>query len=74
MVILSLVLGLLTRFAAGLCVALLLLLAANQSGGVASLHAGLDALVPGALILLGAGAYSCDAKLSARRVIDFDSR
>ncbi len=64
----GLLVGLLTRFAAAACVALVLLGAVRADGAFAVVLA-LNALHVAGLALTGAGAYSLDARLFGRRVI-----
>lgn len=67
----ALVLGALTRFAAAVCVILAAIgwfRISGDLGLIVALH-GLDA---SALALLGAGAYSIDARLFGRRVVALD--
>jgi hypothetical protein len=65
----ALILGLCTRLAATLCAALAAT-AFIQSVGMLSWLMGLQALSAAALAILGAGAYSIDARLFGRRVIE----
>ncbi len=67
----ALVAGICTRLAAVIC-ALLVTAAFIRIGGALSWLMGLQALNAAALAILGAGAYSIDARLFGRRVIDFD--
>lgn len=60
--------GLLTRFAAAACAALVLV-AAVRAGGTLSVVLALNALQVAGLVLAGGGAYSLDARLFGRRVI-----
>jgi hypothetical protein len=70
-VALALLVGLYTRVAAAIC-AILALAAVSRNGGTLSWLLGLQALSAAALAILGAGAYSIDARLFGRRVIDFE--
>lgn len=63
--------GLLTRFAAAACAALVLVAAARADGAMSAVLA-LSALQVAALVLTGGGAYSLDARLFGRRVIRLD--
>ncbi len=70
LVALALLVGLCTRPAALICAALAIV-AVFQIGGTPSWLMSLNALNAAALAILGAGAYSIDARLFGRRVIDF---
>ncbi len=63
--------GFCTRVAAVICT-VLAAAAFIRSGGTLSWLMGLQALNAAALAILGAGAYSIDARLFGRRVIEFD--
>ncbi len=65
----ALLAGFCTRIAAGIC-ALLATAVFMRIGGMLSWLMGLQALNAAALAILGAGAYSIDARLFGRRVID----
>jgi hypothetical protein len=67
----SLAAGVAVRLAASLA-ALVILFAASRSGGALSAILALQALQAAALALLGAGAYSIDARLFGRRVIQLN--
>ncbi|WP_165184520.1 hypothetical protein [Caulobacter soli] len=67
----GLVAGLLTRFAAAACVALVVFGAARADGALCVVLA-LNALQVVGIVLAGAGAYSLDARLFGRRVIRLD--
>jgi hypothetical protein len=67
----SLAAGLMTRFAAAACAALVLFGAARGDGPLSAVLA-LNALHIAGLALTGAGAYSLDARLFGRRVIRLD--
>lgn len=68
----ALVLGFLARIGAALVVLVAGLVAATASGSLSWLFA-LHALDGVALVLLGPGAYSIDARMFGRRVITFES-
>ena len=63
--------GFRTRFAAWIC-ALLAVAGAMQIGGAMGILVALSAVNAAALALLGAGAFSIDALLFGRRVINLD--
>jgi hypothetical protein len=67
----SLATGLLTRFAAAICTALVMAGAARADGALSVVLA-LNALQVVGLVLTGGGAYSLDARLFGRRVIRLD--
>lgn len=67
----ALLAGICTRLAAGIC-AILAAAAFIRTGGTLSWLTGLQALNAAALAILGGGAYSIDARLFGRRVIDLD--
>ncbi len=69
-VIAALLTGFCTRFAAAIC-AVLATIAFIVIGGTLSWLMSLQALNAVALAILGAGAYSIDARLFGRREIDF---
>ncbi len=69
----ALVAGFCTRLAAVIC-AILATAAFIRTGGTLSWLTGLQALSTVALAILGAGAYSIDARLFGRRVIEFPDR
>lgn len=66
----ALLTGFCTRLAAIIC-ALLATAAFFRIGGTLGWLTGLQALSTAALAILGAGAYSIDARLFGRRVIEF---
>lgn len=66
----ALLAGLCTRLAAAIC-AILALATYTRIGGALGTLIGLQAVNAMALAVLGAGAYSVDARLFGRRVIDF---
>ncbi len=66
----GLLVGVCTRFAALVC-AVLATVAFFEIAGALSWLTGLQALNSTALAILGAGAYSIDARLFGRRVIEF---
>ncbi len=66
----ALLAGFCTRLAAAIC-AILAAAAFLRIGGTLSWLMGLQALNAAALAILGAGAYSIDARLFGRRVIEF---
>ncbi len=65
----ALLAGICTRVAAGIC-AILAAAVFVRMGGTLGWLMGLQALNAAALAILGAGAYSIDARLFGRRVID----
>jgi hypothetical protein len=67
----SLAAGLLTRFAAAACAALVVVGATRADGALCAVLT-LNALHIAGLVLTGAGAYSLDARLFGRRVIRLD--
>lgn len=67
----SLAAGLLTRFAAACCAALVMVGATRADGALSAVLA-LNALHVAGLVLTGGGAYSLDARLFGRRVIRLD--
>ncbi len=71
LLVVSLAAGLAVRLAAFLS-ALVIVLAATRSGGALTAILGVQALQTATLTLLGAGAYSIDARLFGRRVIQLN--